>query len=200
MSHPHCLHLVLILSVCLLATGCGEPQEIRTYTVDKRDHWKPRVALKAPEKQTTSPHQATPSKPLEYVSPDGWKPGPAVPFAEVSLVLTEGDKTATLTVSPMDASRVFEELYVNRWRGQVGLAPATSEQIESDRQKLKFGEAADSFFEFVGPEKDGPGETMFVTMQPRGSRVLITKLRAESKLAAQQKDAFMKFVQSLKSE
>ncbi|MCG8586046.1 MAG: hypothetical protein MI757_15165, partial [Pirellulales bacterium] len=88
-----------------------------------------------------------------------------------------------------------------RWREQqLGLPPISAEEIETSAEDVPVGDATAKFFELVGPKRDGRGETILGALLPQGDRVLIVKMRAESKLASAEKENFLSFLRSLRSK
>lgn len=95
--------------------------------------------------------------------PDGWKnePGKEMRFATIRVATAE--KSLELTVIPLPSTEEkFEPQLlanVNRWRGQVGLAPLAAAQLADSKEIVKFeldGEPV-WFTDFVG---QGQGDSM----------------------------------------
>jgi hypothetical protein len=188
----------LAISLCII--GCSEPEPILSYTVDKvevKTAQQPRIESQSPQ-ETAQPHKPAQQGSLVYDTPAGWKQAAKVMFADASLAVTDGDETAKITVSPMGAAQAALIPNVTRWRRQLGLGPISAKEIESSVEKIKVGDATAQFLKIVGPDKNGRSETFLIALLPQGQRVLIVKLRAESKLAAKQKEKFLQFVRSLK--
>jgi hypothetical protein len=126
--------------------------------------------------------------PFTYELPEGWKVGGAVQFS--LLTLTAGE--ARMTVSAVGGGL---ETNVNRWRGQVGQAPVSNEQVRKDLQPRKIG-GRDGF----AIELTGGGKTILGAMVPQGGDQLYFKLMGPAEAVAAQKAAFDKFLASVKFE
>lgn len=119
--------LYLLLPVFLIS-ACGR-DEIETYQVPKEEPLAPAVQLSAPAQ--TAPVQqvpATSSPGFTAQRPETWteKPGSGMRIVSYSIENTAIDfYLISLAMGDVPSN-------VNRWRGQVGLAPATPEQIASE--------------------------------------------------------------------
>jgi hypothetical protein len=87
---------------------------------------------------------------------------------------------------------------VNRWRAQLGLAPAT----EADLAKLGTLDASGTkatLVELSGTNpRTGQLATLVGVVLPLGDQTWFYKLMGDAAVVTQQKDAFTKFVQSAK--
>jgi hypothetical protein len=87
---------------------------------------------------------------------------------------------------------------VNRWRGQLGLAPAT----EADLANLPTIDASGgkaTLIEFSGTDgRTGKPAQLIGLVLPLGGQTWFYKLMGDADIVAQQKDALVKFVQSAK--
>ncbi|MCG8586269.1 MAG: hypothetical protein MI757_16300, partial [Pirellulales bacterium] len=143
-------------SVCLLIVstiGCGQPDEIRSYKVDKDSDRPPHVAMSKPAATPAQPQPpASAQQEVSYETPEGWKPGKRVMFANVSLEATKDGETAKITVTPMGAAQAALVPNIRRWREQqLGLPPISAEEIETSAEDVPVGDATAKFFELVGP-------------------------------------------------
>ena len=239
---------LLLLASCLV-TGCGEPDQIRTYEVPKRAHWRPRIAMTQLNEPAQPPIRRSENETIlaalvpkgddvlvvklrgdsklaerekenfrsfvrslvgpEPKIPDGWEQAPRVQFASISLMVTEAGNSAKITVSPMPAASVALVPNVNRWRRQIGLPPATEKAINEAAEELKIGDTTAKLFAFTSEDSDAtpprsagtaPSETILAALLPKDDKVLVVKLRGESKLAKREKENFLTFVRSLAEE
>ena len=107
----------------------------------------------------------------------------------------DGDKVAEIvvTVFPGDVGGLVAN--VNRWRGQIGLAPAAAEEIAGLTTKLTVaGEAATQ----VDFKNDASGARMIVVTVPHAGNSWFYKLTGDASVVAAQQADFLKFVQSVK--
>jgi len=84
---------------------------------------------------------------------------------------------------------------VNRWRGQIGLAPVAAEEIAGLTTKVTVaGEAATQ----VDFKNVASGARMIVVTVPHAGNSWFYKLTGDATLVEAQKTDFTKFVQSVK--
>ncbi len=92
---------------------------------------------------------------------------------------------------------------VNRWRGQIGLAPVDRAELAKTAQKIDtFGTSGD-YVELVGPESADKHiadkrRTILGVRADAGEGTWFVKLIGDSELAAREKSNFEAFVKSLK--
>ena len=117
---------LLIIPALAFLYGCGgEPTQ--TYTAPKESSAPP--SMQMPVQQT----QAQPAgKGYEAELPEGWTETPGTGMRIVSYAI-EG---TTIDFYLISLSMGDLASNVNRWRGQVGLAPASAEEIEQAAQSL----------------------------------------------------------------
>ncbi|WP_372845659.1 hypothetical protein [Pontiella sp.] len=135
--------LFTILPVLLL-TACGREQ-IETYQVPKE------TPAAAPVPQMTAPEvraAAPAGKGFSADVPATWteKPGSGMRLVSYSIEGTSID-FYLISLSMGDVAS-----NVNRWRGQIGLAPASAEQIAADIRVFQADGRAVSYAELYNPE------------------------------------------------
>jgi hypothetical protein len=89
---------------------------------------------------------------------------------------------------------------VNRWRGQLGLPPVTAED-EFSKMVGSFdaGNGQAQMVDFTGTDsKTGKSARLVGVVVPQNGQTWFYKLMGDEPVVAQQKDAFIKFVQSAK--
>ena len=132
----------------------------------------------------------------QWVVPASWQPGKISSMRRASYVAKgDGDKVAEIvvTVFPGDVGGLVAN--VNRWRGQIGLAPAAAEEIAGLTTKLTVaGEAATQ----VDFKNDASGARMIVVTVPHAGNSWFYKLTGDASVVAAQQADFLKFVQSVK--
>jgi hypothetical protein len=129
-----------------------------------------------------------------WTIPSGWKqidPG-AMLLAKFSI--TSGDGNADVNVSSLAGDGGGVLANVNRWRGQLGLPPvtvvATSGIIGGDNIQI---------YDFNGTDsKTGKPARLVGVIVPQNGQTWFYKLMGDEQIVAQQKDAFIQFVQSAK--
>lgn len=131
--------------------------------------------------------------------PAGWAEGPLAQFLVAKyLVAGPGNAEAEVNVSSLAGDGGGLAPNVNRWRSQLGLAPATDDDLAKlttmDASGVK-GTVVD--ISGINARTGKPAELVGVVL-PLGGQTWFYKLMGDPDLVAQQKDALMKFVQSAK--
>jgi len=136
---------------------------------------------------------------LVYDTPEGWKPGQLNQFRKAAFDIVDGDRKALVTVIDLGPEAGDAMSNINRWRGQIGLGPITPQDLEKDLQRIDIGEHPAVFIEMVGPQSPDQ-QTILGAITLIEGRPWFFKLQGDSSLAAEQKDAFLKFLKSARFE
>ncbi|MEI6084219.1 MAG: hypothetical protein WCS70_07955 [Verrucomicrobiota bacterium] len=146
--------------------------------------------------QTLPPGTAADAMNPKWDVPASWQPGKASSMRRASyLVKGDGDKSAEIvvTVFPGDVGGLLAN--VNRWRGQLGLAPTTAAEIDATTTKLTVaGEPAIQ----VDFKNDATGTRMIVVTVPHGGNSWFYKLTGPTAIVEAAKAEFVKFTESTK--
>jgi hypothetical protein len=95
-------------------------------------------------------------QPISWTAPESWKRGKEVAFSYATFVLGAGDKPLQLTVTPVAGGGPNVVLdNVNRWRGQLGLAPVAAGDLDSVATPLTVAGASAHLVDMSG--SGGPG-------------------------------------------
>jgi hypothetical protein len=132
-----------------------------------------------------------------WTVPSGWTAGEPSQFVLAKFNIPgAGDATAAATVSQLDGDGGGLLPNVNRWRGQLGQAPIS----EEDAAKLPAVDAVGSkatVADFTGTDAHtGKPARLVGVVLPLNGQTWFYKLTGDPDLVAQQKDAFIKFIQS----
>jgi hypothetical protein len=130
-----------------------------------------------------------------WTIPAGWQEMPPSQFllAEFSIASTNGAK-AEVNVAELSGEGGGFLANVNRWRGQLGLSPVnyvgTSAVIGGENIQI---------VDFTGTDsKTGKPARLIGAVVPQNGQTWFYKLMGDGQIVAQQKDAFIKFIQSAK--
>lgn len=138
---------------------------------------------------------STAPKPV-WTVPAGWQPGQLSQFLVAKYVITgDAGAEADVNISSLvgDGGGLLPN--INRWRGQLGLAPAAD--ATTDSLDLPGGKA--SVVDFTGTDaRSGKPARLIGVIVPHGSQTWFYKLMGDPDLVAQQTAAFKQFVQSAK--
>lgn len=144
---------------------------------------------------TARPDPSAP-QPYAWDAPASWQPQPASSMRLASyLVPGSGGETGDFSVIRLagDAGGLVNN--VNRWRGQVGLAPAAEAAIRADLETLPT--QLDSEAQTI--RLDGPdGQSLFAAILPHDGMTLFFKLIGPTVLVADAVPDFRTLVESFR--
>jgi hypothetical protein len=134
-----------------------------------------------------------------WTVPAGWQEGPPAQFLVAKYIITGADgASAAVNVSSLAGDGGGLLPNVNRWRGQLGLAPA----VDADLANLPTIDASGTkatMIEFSGTDaRSGKPAQLVGVVLPLNGQTWFYKLMGDANIVAQQKDALIKFVQSAK--
>jgi hypothetical protein len=88
---------------------------------------------------------------------------------------------------------------VNRWRGQLGLNQQSQAEVDKLVTSVDIEGGKAMFVEMSGTDmKSGAKTRLIGAIVPKGQQTWFYKLMGSAPLVEQQKDAFTKFVQTVK--
>jgi len=208
------MHRTLLLAVATFALGCKPQSKITSYEV-KADAPAPATAVapatpvapvaKAPE-APKAPVAATPmpanaamqgeaasfGQPKWAELPTGWTAGAPSSMRKGSWnVAGPGGSQAEVAVTVFPGNVGGTTANVNRWRGQLGLAPATDADIQAAAQTGKVGADAGQYFRFDAT--DGQ-KAMVAMMVPKNDSTWFFKFTGDRDAVNAQTAAFLKFL------
>jgi hypothetical protein len=171
---------IWLVGLALLAplTGCGR-DDIQVYRV--------------PKEAASVQAQGGAARP-----PDGWE---AVPPGEMRVasfrVKGKDGKTADVSVIPLPGLAGHDIDNVNRWRGQLGLAPVTEGELPKLAEPVRIGGLDGQLYDLAG-ENAAAGEKtrILAAMLRREGAAWFFKMTGDSELVAQQKPAFVSYLKS----
>ncbi len=170
-----------MLFVCACAAsfaGC-ERHGIQVYRVAKEP-----VAGSAP----------TPATPV----PAGWEQAPPGEMRVASFrVKGSGGKMADVSVIPLPGQAGRDLDNVNRWRGQVALAPITEAELGKLAEQVQIGGAPGQLYDLAG-ENTGSGDKtrMLAAILRKEGVAWFFKMTGDATLVAEQKPAFLEYLKT----
>ena len=141
---------------------------------------------------------AAPTLPAWEVPP-GWReqPAPAMVLASFAVAAREGGK-AEVAVSALPADGGGPLQNVNRWRGQLSLAPVGPEQLATVTTSLEVTGGKAVVVDMVGTSvRTGQKARMVAAIVPRETSTWFYKLTGDEQMVGLQKEAFIKFVKTV---
>jgi hypothetical protein len=209
---------VLMSLLFLPVAGCHR-DEVKTYRVAK-DQNQPQPQS-APAMPTDSPNPTLPpghpdissasaapglaasgsARPqLTWQTPEGWTEVPAGEMRVASFKIQgQNGKQADVSVIPLPGLPGSDEANVNRWRGQVGLSPASPDELKKSAESVEAGGQPAQLYDIAG-QNPGSGDATRIlgAIQHRPGAVWFFKMTGDADLAEQQKPAFVAFLKSVK--
>jgi len=209
---------VLTSLLFLPVAGCHR-DEVKTYRVAK-DQNQPQPQS-APAMSTDSPNPTLPpghpdissasaapglaasgsARPqLTWQTPEGWTEVPAGEMRVASFKIQgQNGKQADVSVIPLPGLPGSDEANVNRWRGQVGLSPASPDELKKSAESVEAGGQPAQLYDIAG-QNPGSGDATRIlgAIQHRPGAVWFFKMTGDADLAEQQKPAFVAFLKSVK--
>ncbi len=204
---PHLpkLHFYLCLAALLQFTaGCDRnDSEIKVYKVSKAPastppQVPPMAAQSNPDQlpsRQTSPTQIIGNAPPE------WQVQPKAQMRQASFLVNGEDEAqadVSLVVLGGEAGGNLDN--VNRWRNQLGMAPISQTELESASEKLSTAIGEGLLVDIEGTnlgdsKKDG---RIVAVILRRGDESWFFKMRGNAELVGSQKDAFRRWVESVR--
>jgi len=184
-----------LLVLALMLAGCGQPDQPVTRTVPKSAESRPAVAATP----TTPAMAATPAlaaqagaigKPAFPATPAGWTEQDPGVMRKGSWKISAAGGSAELAVTAFPGDVGGRMANINRWRGQLGLEPATAELYDA----IEIAMAGPDQGEIIRlKSKDGTRSTLAV-MARKGEVTWFLKLTGDTDAVEASAPAFSKFV------
>ncbi len=210
----------MLLPLLLLAAGCHR-DSVQVYTVSSdQDQTPPPLAQTPPSNSAVPPTAPADSTlppghpdistmpagvlpdtsagqsiaPPTWTTPDGWTSVPLTEFRVASFKVTGANgKTADVSVVPLPGMAGGDAPNVNRWRGQVGLAPVPDDQIQSSAESIVAGGEPASLYDIGG----ATSRILGVIQHRDDNNAWFFKMTGDPDLVEQQKPVFIAFLKSL---
>ena len=126
--------------------------------------------------------------------PSGWKAAGPKPMRLASFDIPDAAGNGDVSISKLSGNGGGLLANVNRWRGQVGLAPLEAGALAANSKTVATaGGDSGTWVELVGTEK-----TILGAIVARGEVSWFFKLTAPSAVAAQNRETFEQFVRSIR--
>lgn len=193
------MRLPALLATAALLAACRPAPKVSTYEVKAEPAPAKEAVAAAPAPRPAM--QATPAMQAEAAQagqptwaelPAGWSVGPANAMRKGSWTLTGPNGTkaeVAVTVFPGNVGGLTAN--VNRWRGQIGLPPASEADILAAAKPGKVG--ADEAQRFVMVSADGAKSTD-AFLVPKNGSTWFCKLSGDTAAVQAQADAFTRFL------
>ena len=132
--------------------------------------------------------------------PSGWQEVPGGQFLIAKFTFTgESGAAAAVNISRSPGEGGGLVGNVNRWRGQLGLAPLSEAEVNKSATAIDVQGGKASLMDLSGTDaRTGQPTRLVGVMVPQSGQTWFYKLMGNAKVVESQKDAFTKFVQGVK--
>jgi hypothetical protein len=147
-----------------------------------------------PPQMAAAPPQTTSAPPIKWTTPEGWTevPPSSMRYASFSASAEEGGKIDISVVTfPGDGGSDADN--VNRWRGQMGLAPVDANAVTSQVAALKTEDMTFSTTDIAGNKT-----RTIAAWTRRDGRVWFFKATGPDGAVEKEKPNFVKFIESVR--
>ena len=147
-----------------------------------------------PQQVAAGPPQTTSAPPIKWTTPEGWTdvPPSSMRYASFSAPEEEGGKIDISVVTfPGDGGSDADN--VNRWRGQMGLAPVDANAVTSQVTALKTEDTTFSTTDIAGDKT-----RTIAAWTRRDGRVWFFKASGSNAAVEKEKPNFVKFIESVR--
>ena len=130
----------------------------------------------------------------QWTTPSNWQektPGMMV-VKSYSVAGADG-KAATVAISSLGGTGGGMLMNVNRWRGQIGLAPITDAELEKATTTLELTGGKATVLDI---KNDSTGKRMITVSVPQGEQTWFYKLLGDDAVVGAEKEAFFKMVKT----
>ena len=143
-------------------------------------------------------HESAGLPQVNYQTPEGWTATPGGQMRVASFSVGQGNQKADVSVIPLPGSAGGEAANVNRWRGQVALAPLAPEDLVKTAEAVKVGNSTAQLYDLAGTNTSSgePARILAVIHQHEGMAWFF-KMTGDTQVVADQKPAFIGFLKSV---
>jgi hypothetical protein len=157
----------------------------------------PATSIPPPVDMASSPVVGASGPGLKWSAPAGWQEKPATAMRKATFVIPgAAGTTAELAVTAFPGDVGGDLANLNRWRGQLALAPIGQAEFAGAVTRLQVNGLAVTLADITGGTADNP-QRLLGAMVPFGGATWFFKLTGPAALVAEQKPAFLTFVQSI---
>jgi hypothetical protein len=132
--------------------------------------------------------------------PSDWKEIPGGQFLVAKFALTSGGNTqanVNVSTSAGDGGGVLAN--VNRWRAQLGLTPEAEADLSKEVQSVDLSGGKATLVDISGQDASkGQKARLVAVVVPHSGSTWFYKLMGDPQIVEREKEAFMKFVQTVK--
>ncbi len=188
----------------LLLSACGR-DDAKSYRVPKEVPAVSQAGLPAghPDISAGGPAATPAATPrLSWTKPEGWNEAPPGQMRAASFnVKADDGKQADVSVIPLPGAAGGDLANVNRWRGQVGLAPLSAEELAKTAEAVEIAGQPAQLYDVAGAASGSGDPTRILgVIQQRDGMAWFFKMTGNDPLVAKEKSAFVAFLKSVNYE
>lgn len=135
---------------------------------------------------------------LHWQAPADWNPKPATAIRKGSFTVARGGQEADLSITAFPGDVGGLSANVNRWRGQVGLAPVDDSAIGGVTESFDSNGLHFTLVDFAGPDATGP-QRILAAFAPWQGGTWFFKLTGPAALVEGERPAFVAFLRTVQS-
>lgn len=192
-----------LLLLAVVAAGCGR-DEIKVYRIanDQSETASSENPMPMGQMPGGQPDTASAMPRITWKSPAGWTEVTPGQMRVASFNVKGADsKQADVSVIPLPGMAGGDAANVNRWRGQVGLQPRTPDELKKLAEPVKVAGEPAELYDLVGKNAPSGEDTrILAVIQHRDGVAWFFKMTGDDQLVAQQKPAFVEFLNSIEFE
>jgi len=178
--------------------GCNRKDDIQHYRVAKApaddQSGMPTIPHMASGAAMTPPAGPAAPSPYTWTAPASWQPGKTSPMRIGSYTIAEGAQTADISIVLLQGTAGGVLANVNRWRGQVQLAPLTADQLAGQGETI---ESAVGDFTLFMMDGTNPDKGILAAILSQPDHVVFVKLIGPNTMLHTHKDEFVTFLKSI---
>lgn len=186
------------LLIAFALAGCGRNQ-VKVYQLSNNDSSSSSAAPEAPAPSSTPNENNTAQPQLQWTLPSGWTEVSPTEMSIASFKVQGGSGAeADVSVVPLPGMAGGDAANVNRWRGQVGLSAATTEELQKIAESVGIGNQPANLYDIAGQSSGGgSAKRILGAIQERNGTMWFFKMMGDANLVEQQKPEFVAFLKSL---
>ena len=149
-----------------------------------------------------APFAAAAGPSIKFDTPQGWSPGElevsrgGIQIRRQAVFEVKKDgQSVEITATRMPGNPSLLLMNVNRWRGQIQLAPITEAELDADSEKIDIDGTAGAYVQLIGDKDAILGVVAF-----REGMAWFIKLQGDHDLAIQERTRFDEFLKSIRFE
>lgn len=180
---------LLVLSCFALTMGCDADDQIVTYQAPKDQPVKPLRPLTPP---AAAPLPQAAQSPLAWTVPDGWKSVEGNSMSTATFQVSDVTPAVKCTITPLPMIENALQANVNRWEGQLGLAPTEKEQLSQVAKPVQVGDLTVHVVDLSNDQNAILGAVI------EKDQIWFIKMTGPKDIVGAQREKFDGFVRSLK--